>query len=115
MNLISKQKVFSGLVAKLIQRAHELGYEVTLGEVYRPPETSQLYENQNKGISKSLHCDKLAIDINLFYDGKYLTKNEDHKALGTWWEGLSTDLYECCWGGRFGDGNHYSIKHLGVR
>lgn len=115
MNLIQKQKVFSVKVAELLLRAKELGYEVTLGEAWRPPETAALYATQGKGISKSLHTSRLAIDINLFYEGKLLSLSEQYKALGTWWEGQSTDLYTCVWGGRFNDGNHFSIEHGGVK
>lgn len=108
MSLSDKQKVFSILVAKLILRAAELGYEVTLGEAWRI----------GGDPAHSCHPHRLAIDINLFYDGKYLCKTEDHKSLGEWWENQSTDLYECCWGGRFTnppDGNHYSIEYQGIR
>ena len=58
----------------------------------------------------SLHYDSLAVDINLFKDGRYLTKTEDHKELGEFWESLHPD---CVWGGRFDDGNHYSFKFNG--
>ena len=115
MNLIQKQKVFSIKLAELILRARELGYEITMGEAWRPPETAALYQAQGKGISKSLHISRLAVDINLFFEGKLLSMTEQYKSLGTWWEGQSTDLYECAWGGKFGDGNHFSIEHNGVR
>ena len=38
MSLSQKQQGFAQMVALLIQKAKSLGYEVTLGEAYRPPE-----------------------------------------------------------------------------
>jgi hypothetical protein len=57
----------------------------------------------------SLHYDGLAVDIDLFKDEIYLEKTEDHKVFGEFWESLHPD---CRWGGRFGDGNHYSVTYL---
>lgn len=110
-----KQKTFSELFAKLILHAISLGYEVTLGETWRAPETVAAYAADGRGISHSLHPLKLAGDMNLFRNGIYLDKTSDHEELGTWWEGLSCDDFICAWGGRFNDGNHYSIMHQGVR
>ena len=63
-----------------------------------------------RGIKNSLHTMRLAIDINLFKDGFYLPGTEDHKLFGEWWE----KQHELCrWGGRFKDGNHYSVEHMG--
>jgi hypothetical protein len=102
-------------VARLIQKADELGYEVTLGECWRPPEMAAVYAEQGKGITNSLHWSRLAIDLNLFRDGKFLSRSEDHRELGIWWERQSTDEYTLHWGGRWGDGNHYSLGWNGVR
>jgi hypothetical protein len=66
-----------------------------------------------KHMKNSLHYEGLAIDIDLFKDGKYLTQTEDHRVFGEFWEGLHQD---CRWGGRFKgcpDGNHYSINYQG--
>lgn len=105
--------MFALLVCELIYRANSLGFDVTLGEAWRSPEEAARLAKLGKGISRSLHCDRLAIDLNLFKNGKYLTKTEDHRTLGEWWESLSTTEYECCWGGWFNDGNHYSIEYGG--
>ena len=65
------------------------------------------------GHKDSNHKRKLAIDIDLFLDGRYyLTETGDHRKLGEFWESLHP---LCRWGGRFGDGNHYSIEHGGVK
>lgn len=115
MNLIQKQKVFSVLSAKLILKAVELGYEVTFGEAWRPPETAKDYARQGKGISNSNHCQRLAIDLNLFKDGQYLSRTEAYTELGEIWEGWTSPEYKCAWGGRFRDGNHFSLEHNGVK
>lgn len=115
MNLIQKQKAFSVLVADLILQADFLGYEVTLGEAWRPPETARKYAEDGRGTANSNHCQKIAIDLNLFKDGVWLTKTSQYQELGLWWEEQSTDGLRCCWGGRFGDGNHFSVEHNGVR
>jgi hypothetical protein len=94
----------------LIEYAYAQGYELTLGEAWRTPEQAQRNAQAERGIAKSLHVERLAIDLNLFRGGKWLDKSEDHKPLGEYWESLAPD---CRWGGRFGDGNHYSIEHAG--
>ena len=112
MKLLDKQFAFASLLPLLIGRALELGYTITLGECYRSPEEAARLAKLGKGILGSLHTLKLAIDINLFRDGVYLTSSESHRQLGTYWETLSAGKdYTCHWGGHWGDGNHYSIGH----
>lgn len=113
MNLIEKQKAFPGLLCLLFLKAKELGYEITLGEAYRPPEMAQIYFSQGKGILHSLHTSRLAIDLNLFKDGKLLSQKEDYAPLGKYWESLSTAELTCAWGGTFNDADHFSIAHEG--
>lgn len=113
MTLIQKQQIFARLFAKLINWANLQGYEVTIGEVQRTKLQAIANAVSGKGIRNSLHLLKLAADINIFKHGIYLDRTEDHKELGEYWESLSTEEYQCCWGGRFGDGNHYSIAHDG--
>jgi len=100
--LRQKQSRFVRLLPELIHFADDHGYELTLGEAYRPPAQSR------KG--GSLHSSRLAIDLNLFRDGVWLKKTEDHRELGEFWESIGGT-----WGGRFGDGNHYSISHAGLK
>lgn len=102
MRLREKQSLFAKLVSRLLLHAELLGYEVTLGNT-----------TAKTGFSKSLHPKKLAIDLNLFIDGKYQRSTRAHEPLGVYWE----SLHELCrWGGRFKprDGNHYSCTHKGV-
>ena len=113
MTLREKQSIFVILVSDLIQYIYDQKYELTFGETYRSPEEAARLAKLGKGIKASLHTQKLAIDLNLFKDGKYLSSTESHRQFGEKWESWSTEDYQCCWGGRFGDGNHYSIAHGG--
>ena len=108
MTLGEKQRLFTRMLADLIRHAYEQGYELTLGEAYRTPEQAALNAASGKGIANSLHTVRLAIDLNLFKDGKWLQNTEDHKPLGEYWESIGG-----AWGGRFRDGNHYSLEHEG--
>lgn len=102
--------MFATLAAHLILQANLRGYEVTLGEAERPGWVAKIYAQMKKGIAKSLHIERLAIDIHLFKDDVYLDRTESHRELGEWWEGQHP---LCRWGGRFGDGNHYSMEWEG--
>lgn len=97
------------MVSLLIQYAYEQGYEMTLGDAYRDPRVhGAVGSKESYSSSQSLHKSRLAIDLNLFRDGKYLTSTEDHRPLGEFWESIGGT-----WGGRFNDGNHYSMEHQG--
>ena len=99
------------MVAKLIQMADYMGYKVTLGDAFRDPRVfGAVGESKGYGQSKSCHKSRLAIDLNLFKDGVFLTTTEGHRPLGEWWE-----LEGGTWGGRFSraDANHYSLEHEG--
>jgi hypothetical protein len=104
MTLSQAQRKFTRMVADLIVWAYENGYELTFGEAYRTPEQAALNARKGTGIAKSLHTERLAVDFNLFKEGKYLTSTEAHRPLGEFWESIGGS-----WGGRFGDGNHYSV------
>lgn len=115
MTIREKQSLFVRLVARLINKATALNYELTFGEAFRTPEQAALNAKTGAGIANSLHIQRLAIDLLLFKDGVWLTKTADYTQLGEWWEQQSTPEATCCWGGRFGDGNHFSIMHNGVK
>lgn len=111
MTLGDKQRLFTRLITNLLDFAHERGYEITLGDAYRDPRLhGQIGEKLAYGHRNSNHKVRLAIDLNLFKDGVYLTTDKDHKPLGLYWESLNP---LCRWGGRFKDGNHYSMEHNG--
>ena len=62
------------------------------------------------------HTLGLAADIALFKNGEYLTDTEDYRKVGNVWEKLGTKVGNVTyWGGRFGDGGHFSIPHNGVK
>jgi len=109
-----KQEIFSRCLAQLLVFAHSRGYEVRVGEVER-----SAAEATRQGFKRSLHMSRLAADLHLFRDGKYLSATRDHRELGEFWESLSAEwdgeAVKCCWGGRFSDGNHYSVMHRGVK
>jgi hypothetical protein len=113
VTLGQKQRQFARLVARLIDKAYELGFEVSLGDAFRDPRVHgamgvcKSYSHPN-----SAHKIRLAIDLNLFKDGEFLEQSEDHRPLGEWWE-QQHPLAR--WGGRFNDGNHYSFEHNGVK
>jgi hypothetical protein len=66
MTLREKQYKFSNMVARLLLKAEELGYTVSLGEAYRSREEAARLASLGKGIKTSLHCSRLAVDLNLF-------------------------------------------------
>ncbi|NIC26522.1 M15 family metallopeptidase [Serratia plymuthica] len=113
MTLSEKQQLFTKLIAQLILWADEKGYRLTFGEAYRTPEQAALNAKKGSGISNSLHTKRLAVDLNLFINGKYQTDSAAYVELGKFWESLGGS-----WGGRFKtnpDGNHFSLEHEGVR
>lgn len=115
--LLEKQTAFALFISKMIVWAYNEGYEVTFGEAWRSDETAKLDAQEGKGIDNSLHRLRLAEDLNLFKDGKFLTATEDYKPLGEYWEAHSVPGLSCTWGGRFTkpDSDHFSIEHNGVR
>jgi len=115
MTLRQKQSKFARMVAHLIDHATIMGFEVTLGDAARMDRQGHM--------PNSCHYIRLAIDLNLFHDGKYLRSSEAHRPLGIFWESLASDAR---WGGRFTkvvdghvvsapDGNHYSLEHKGYK
>lgn len=111
MTLKEKQFKFARMVQKLLEKAFSLGYDVTIGDAFRSPDVFGLLgEKKGYGHPKSAHKIRLAVDLNLYKDGKYLTETSDHLELGLFWESIGGT-----WGGRFSDGNHYSLEHEGVK
>ena len=125
MTLSKRQKKFTENISKLISFAIAQGYQLTFGEAYRPQ--SQIFLNyygydltqtgvpdepirliKRNPTSKTLfsrHGDRLAVDFNLFKDGKLLTTVADYKVLGDFWTDL--DLSNV-WGGDW-NRNHNSL------
>lgn len=106
MNLGDRQRQFTLMVAKLIEYAYDQGYELTFGDAYRDPRAhGQPGVKASYSNARSLHKQRLAVDFNLFRNGQYLARTEDHAPLGMYWETLGGR-----WGGRFNDGNHYELE-----
>jgi hypothetical protein len=94
--LLTARIEFTRNIPRLIDRAFEMGYLATVGDVFRDSRCTY-------GKKHSKHWDGLAIDLNLYLPGGiYLRDTRDHAALGTWWESIGG-----VWGGRWMDGNHY--------
>lgn len=113
LTLGQKQELFATLVPRLLDHIHSLGYQTRLGDLFRDPRVfGAVGETKGYGHAKSAHKNKLALDVNLFLDGVFLQDSESHAVFGAYWESLHP---LCRWGGRFNDGNHYSLEHNGVR
>lgn len=125
MTLRQQQSIFLYNMAKLIIYANDvLKVELTGGELYRTAEQQQLYINSGKSRkNRSLHQDRMAIDLNLFKDTNddgvkdYVSDTSAYKALGDYWVSLHPQNR---WGGdwdkdgdhkdeRFQDGNHFEM------
>ena len=102
MKLGAQQELFMENLPYLILKAHELGFKVRGGDLFRDPRATY-------GSRSSKHHRKLAIDLNLFHRGKYVTDGTVHQGLGEWWESQGG-----IWGGRFEDGNHYEAPDNGL-
>ncbi len=104
---------FTAALADLIHYARSLGYEVALAEGMDRPTAKDPTTDHRPG---SLHEIGLAQDIDLYRDGVWLSKSEDHLPLGTWWElyGKARE-WPLRWGGHWQDGNHYSWEWQGKR
>lgn len=134
MKLGEKQELFAELLPGLIKKALRLGYKVRIGEVQRGEQQAKYnathcrrckkaktdkahgaggHKFRSIGILNSLHRQKLAIDIILFFRGKPRWDTGSYRLLGQWWE-KQDEL--CRWGGRFRgrpDGGHFSLTHGG--
>jgi len=107
MSLGKRQEEFSRLLPALLNKAHELGFEIRGGDWFRDPRVHGEYgEDQGYGSATSNHKLKCAIDLNLFKEGEFKSLTEDHAELGAWWEAQGA---KCRWGGRYNDGNHYEL------
>ena len=111
MSLRTEQSRFALMISDLIIFAYEQGYELTFGDSYRDPRSHGHQGNRIAyGRSVSAHKNRLAVDFNLFKAGIFLSRTEDHEELGLYWESLGGT-----WGGRWQDGNHYSLAYQGVK
>lgn len=131
-----KQRRFSMMLAQWILSIGKAGYAVTFGEAYRTDEQAEINaigdagrkelvallmshypelarriaNNTGSGIRNSLHEIRLAVDVNLFYGGKWISDGASPhwERVGKLWESMGGT-----WGGRFNDANHLSLEHEG--
>lgn len=116
MKLSDQEAAFAHDVSNLINNIFTQGYKCTLGEAFRTPEQAAIYAKEGKGIKDSLHCDRLAIDLNLFSsDGTYLTDAKSYEKFGTFWESLNPHnrwggYFVSKYGGKLVDLDHFERK-----
>ena len=114
-SLRSAQSLLVRSLGKLIAYATCRGYELTLGEAYvQSPRKTRGGAFMEDGVHmpSSLHYTRLAIDLNLFVAGEYVTDGQSFAwvDLAGFWENLDP---ACCSGVHFGDANHFSVTFGG--
>jgi len=109
-DLLQRQIIFPHNISKLITYIYVQGFHMTFGEAYRTQEQAQWYAEHGLGIAHSLHCERLALDLNLFdSSGNYLTDGDHYKPFGEYWKTLNPSNR---WGGDFTrkDYNHFEMN-----
>jgi peptidoglycan L-alanyl-D-glutamate endopeptidase CwlK len=85
MKLGEHQEAFSKDLVKLLSKAHELGYGVRIGEVYRTAEQQAIYLKTGRSkTSNSMHLKKCTADLHFIRGGQLCYP----EALGRFWESL---------------------------
>lgn len=110
--LLTLQQEFAVCVAKLILWAEQNQIGITFGEAYRTPEQAHLNAQHGTGIVNSLHCQRLAVDLNVIENGKYITDPAPYLKLAAYWKTLHKDAAA---GADFHrkDYNHFSLAYGG--
>lgn len=123
MTLGEAQRLHVKCFANLLNWGFKNGYEFTWGESLRTQAQAVANAASGAGIAHSLHLLKLAVDINAFKGGVFLTHVEDYRPLGDYWKAQNP---LCCWGGDFKkmlngvevsnpDSDHFSITWNGIK
>ncbi len=87
MSLVTEQAAFLLDVCKLVQKANELGFTVTGGELFRTLEQQQIYIKTGRSKTmNSFHLKRLAIDLFIFKNGKLLSTKAELQPVGDAWE-----------------------------
>ena len=90
MSNVAEQAAFLLDVGRLVQKATELGFLVTAGELYRTPEQQEIYVKTGRSRTmNSLHIQRRAVDLNFFKDGKLVYDKRVLAPLGVYWESLN--------------------------
>ena len=97
MSLVKEQAAFLLDVCKLIQKATDMGFTVTGGELARTIEQQQIYVKTGRSKTmSSIHLKRCAIDLNFFKDGALTYDVKTLTAVGEYWESLDP---KNSWGG----------------
>lgn len=118
MTLRQQQARFAQQVAQLLDHIYVNNHTCSLGEAYRTPEQARLNAQKGIGIARSLHTDRLAIDIHLFDPtGNLITNSNGYEWLGIYWESLDPlnrwgGYFVSKYGGKIVDGNHFERKKV---
>ena len=112
MSLVKEQAAFLLDVARLINKATELGFVVTGGELARTPEQQAIYVKTGRSKTMaSIHLKRCAIDLNFFKDGKLTYDIPALTPVGEYWQSLEPT--KNAWGGfwkSFKDVPHFERK-----
>ena len=120
MGLSTKQQEFTRCVSQLINFATAQGFGLTFGDAYRDKRAHGDFGSKyGYSAASSVHKKRLAVDLNLFVDDKYITDGgcEEYLMLGNAWERMHPDAR---WGGNFkgksaNDANHFSFEYKGFK
>lgn len=97
MTLSEKQSVFTFNISRLIAWAFANGFTLTFGEVYRTVEQQKIYFDTGRSKTMdSRHIQRLAVDFNIFKDGKLINDPLIIQPIGEYWITLNTGNV---WGG----------------
>lgn len=89
MSLVTEQAAFLLDMCRLVNKATELGFTLTAGELYRTPEQQQIYVKTGRSQTmNSLHLQRMAVDFNIFKDGRLCYDKAVLAPLGAYWESL---------------------------
>ena len=100
MKLSEKQQDFSRKVGIFLLWIYSHpGWAVTIDEIYRSQRLQDIYYKEGKTKTcYSKHTKKLAMDLNLFKNGRLIVERKKYRPLGEFWEFCLSGR----WGGRFG-------------
>lgn len=89
MSNVREQASFLLDVCLLVNKATEMGFQVTAGELYRTPEQQEIYVKTGRSRTmNSLHLQRRAVDLNFFWQGKLTYDKNLLAPLGAYWESL---------------------------
>ena len=99
MSLFDEQNKFSLDLCRLLVKASELGFMVSLREVGRTAEQQAIYVKTGRSQTmKSNHLRNCAGDIYFMKDGELVLAKADLQGLGDYWESLDV---KNSWGGNW--------------